>query len=105
MTLTNVRRSDPITSVEAAEKAKKLASQDYVRHVMRTSGPFTDQELVQFYDDDVMAWRFGTFSPERLRTARHELTGEDKEIHFAGYYRLTTRNRRAQVWASKEQDA
>ena len=104
MTLTTSRRTDLITSVEAGSRAKKLASQDYVRHVMRTSGPYADHELVAFYEDDIMAWRFGRFSPQRLRTARHELT-EAGEIEATGYFHLTPSNFRAHVWQTKEQDA
>lgn len=105
MTLTNARRTDPVTSKDAGRRAKKLAAQEYVRQTMRVFGPMADHELVEFYADDILAYRYGNFTPQRLRTARHELTGDDKEIEFTGIYRLTDRNRRAQVWQTKEHNA
>lgn len=98
------RRHDYVTSHEAVDSNDIAASSAYVLHVIRTFGPLADHELVHHYDNDITSWRYGTFTPQRLRTARSELTHAGY-IEATGIYRLTESKRRAIVWASKEQDA
>ena len=85
-----VRKSDPVTSHEAADSNQVALSQAAVLTIFRTSEPLADFEL-----QDRLA---GRWSPERIRTARHELS-EAGVLTFTGYYHLTPRGRRAQVWA------
>jgi len=82
------RRSDPITSHEAADTNDVHGSQVAVLLTLAASGPLADHELVA---------RIGFYSPSRVRTARHELA-ESGLVEFAGIYRLTAGKRRTQVW-------
>lgn len=94
------RRSDPITSHEAADSTqdKVAASRAFVLYLLRETGPVADHELVAAAQDlYVRLPEVQKFSPSRLRTARHELAEEDKVIE-TGYYHLTESGRRAVVW-------
>ena len=92
-----VRLTNPITSHEAADSNNIAASARYVVEVLRVFGPLVDHELVRFHESDRNASRYGTFTPQRLRTARHELT-EQGLVEDTGYYHMTDSNRRARVW-------
>lgn len=59
------RATDPVTSDLAAEGVDLAGSQARVLHLLTENGPLADFELVE--KDG------GTFTPQRLRTARHEL--------------------------------
>lgn len=84
------RKSDPVTSHESADSNQVALSQAAVLTIFRTSEPLADFEVQQKLA--------GRYSPERIRTARHELA-EAGVLTFTGYYHLTPRGRRAQVWA------
>lgn len=97
----NTRRPDPTTSHEAADTNDTAESRRNVLRLLIIAGPLADHELVDMYE--VMVARHGSgqwkqFTPQRLRTARAELT-ETGAVEFTGIYRLTPTNRRAQVWA------
>jgi len=82
------RRSDPLTSHEAADTNDVHGSQVSVLLTLSMSGPLADHELVE---------RIKDYSPSRVRTARSELV-EMGMVEFTGFYRLTAGNRRTQVW-------
>lgn len=94
------RRADPTTSHEAADTNDIAASSAEVLWLLKSSGPMADHELIAAHDADY-GWSepgFRHFTPQRLRTARAELT-ESGAVEFTGIYRLTPSGRRAQVWA------
>ena len=82
------RRSDPVTSHEAADSNDVHGSQVSVLLILSMSGPLADHELVE---------RIKDYSPSRVRTARHEMQ-EAGLIEYAGFDRLTAGKRRTQVW-------
>lgn len=95
-----VRRSDPITSHEAADSTsnKVAASRAFVLYLLRETGPVADHELVAAAQDLYKRLpEIQKFSPSRLRTARHELADADKVVE-TGYFHLTESGRRAVVW-------
>jgi hypothetical protein len=62
------RRTDPITSHEAADTNDVAASRQYVMFMAIEHGAMTDHQMIK------RAKRAGSFfSESRLRTARHEL--------------------------------
>lgn len=93
------RRSDPITSHEAADSNDVYPSQTYVFDLLWLLGPSTDHELVAAAEKDFkehpeqVAW-----TPQRLRSARSELAGRGLVVHPEGEYRPSPSGRRAQVW-------
>ena len=92
------RSTDPTTSVNAGRSVKVAHSQGYVAASLAVFGPMADHELVEFHAEDHMGRRaYGTFSPQRLRSARAELV-EQGRVEFAGIYRLTDSGRNARVW-------
>lgn len=94
------RRTDPVTSHEAADstQSKAAASRDFVLYLLRDLGPMADHELVDAADLlNARLPETPRFSPSRLRTARHELT-EAGKVTDLGIFRLTVSRRRAQVW-------
>ena len=93
------RKSDPTTSHQAADSNNVQHSVDYVHSLLAHYGPLADHELVQRADheSDLCGDNVVTYSPSRLRTARNTLT-QAGVVEFAGIYRLTATNRRAQVW-------
>ena len=96
----NVRRTDPISSHEAADSVQSKAAQsrDFVLYLLRDIGPASDHELVDAADLlNARLPETPRFSPSRLRTARHELA-RDGVVTDTGYFHLTGSGRRAQVW-------
>ena len=86
-----VRRSDPVTSHEAADLANLSKPRNWVLYVL-SCGPLADHEVV------LLASSFHQpFTPQRIRTARAELTRMGL-VEKSGIYRLTENNRRAIVW-------
>lgn len=84
------RTTDPETSIEAAESVSGAESQRAVYAALCG----VDFGLADFELEQRLA---GRFSPERIRTARHELT-EQGRVEFTGAFHLTPANRRARVW-------
>jgi hypothetical protein len=84
------RRTDPETSVEAGRSVSGAESQRAVLAALRA----VDFGLADF---ELEARLWGRFSPERIRTARHELEVAGR-VEFSGVYRLTRSRRRARVW-------
>jgi hypothetical protein len=97
-----VRKSDPITSHQAADSNDISGSARYVLEALRVFGPFADHELVEFYEAEkhkplIVRHYGGPFTPQRLRTARHELT-EQGVVEATGYFHITPSGRKANVW-------
>jgi hypothetical protein len=94
-----VRNTDPLTSHAAADTNDIAASSRFVLYALKGAGPLADHELVALHDrtQPFVQEYFGTFTPQRLRTARHELT-EIGMIEATGYFRLTPSGRKANVW-------
>lgn len=95
------RFTDPVTSHEAADSNTDLVkmSRTFVANLLDLSGPLADHELVEKAEAAYRAWPDAPhWTPQRLRTARHELT-ELGVVEDTGIYRLTPSNRRAKVWA------
>jgi hypothetical protein len=86
------RRSDPATSHVADVKVSGAESQRAVYAALAA----VDFGLADFELEQRLA---GRFSPERIRTARHELT-EAGRVEFTGVYRMTRSRRRARVWSA-----
>ena len=86
------RTSDPSTSHEAAMSVSGAESQRAVYAALCG----VDFGLADFELEQRLA---GRFSPERIRTARHELT-EAGRVEFTGVYRMTRSRRRARVWSA-----
>ena len=85
------RRSDPVTSHESADLANLSKPRNWVLYVL-SCGPLADHEVV------LLASSFHQpFTPQRIRTARAELTRLGL-VEESGIYRLTENNRRAIVW-------
>lgn len=84
------RTTDPETSVEAAQSVSGAESQRAVYAALAG----VDFGLADFELEQRLA---GRFSPERIRTARHELTLAGR-VQFTGVYRMTRSRRRARVW-------
>lgn len=94
------RLSDPDTSHEAADSTtnKRAASQAEVIRILTEFHMLADHQIVQAHQ--AIQERIGEdpkFSPQRLRTARHELV-EFGLVKFTGLYTLTPSGRRARVW-------
>lgn len=96
------RRSDPVTSHEAADSTTNSIhfSQVYVYDTLRWHGPFADHELVEFHEDEAAHAPYNVpqkYSASRLRSARAELV-EQGRVVFTGEFVLTDSGRRAKVW-------
>lgn len=95
------RRSDHVTSHEAADSNNVDASIGAVLATLRAEGPMTDEQLVLAMEV-AAAWdRVPAFTQQRIRTARASLVKRGL-VRMAGYYRLTATRRRAQVWEVSE---
>lgn len=97
------RRSDPVTSQEAADSLANLdslrASQQAVLVLLQNTGGMADHLLVELYDlwqEDVPT--IPTQSPSGLRTRRKELT--TMGLVYEKGYTYTASGRRAIVWAA-----
>ena len=86
------RRTDPVTSHEAADHNDVENSLGLVLSALRAFGPSADHELVALLGQS-------GFTPQRLRTARAALV-ERGLVGESGTYRLTAYNRRAIVWSA-----
>lgn len=85
------RKSDPVTSHAAADSNKNpTQSRALVLAVLTEKGPLADHELVEHLS-------YAYMTPQRIRTARHELV-ERGDVENAGYTRKTATNRNAVVW-------
>lgn len=84
------RTTDPETSVDAGNAVSGAESQRAVYAALAA----VDFGLADFELEQRLA---GRFSPERIRTARHELTLAGR-VQFTGVYRMTRSRRRARVW-------
>jgi hypothetical protein len=82
------RRTDPLESHAAADTNNVAASQLTVLDLLAEYGAMADHEMVT---------KSAEFTPQRLRTARHELT-EMGLTEATGYFRLTASGRKANVW-------
>lgn len=92
---TRARLTDPITSHEAAEGLDINRSQTLVLARARTvTDPFTDLQLEQSFATDPPPGP--RLSPQRIRSARHELHARGL-IDFTGYTRPSTGRRRC-LW-------
>lgn len=93
------RRSDPTTSHEAADSNDLAESSAYVLLLLFAHGPLADHELTMKAAGDMSRYLPGViaYTPQRLRTARHELV-ESGHVVDTGIYRLTASRRRAKVW-------
>lgn len=97
----DVRATDPVTSHQARDTitAAGLAeSQAEVIAILRINGPLPDHDIAAMHDfraaRGVATHRF---TPQRLRTARHELTELGFIVQTPGEARTET-GRRAAVW-------
>lgn len=91
----DARTTDPSTSHEAADSADRNGAKFVVR-LLLDGKPMADHEMVAEFERFLGSWPI-KYTPQRLRTARHELT-DSHVIEFTGIYRLTPSGRRAQVW-------
>ena len=90
------RRTDPVTSHEAADTNDVSKSIGWVLDTL-ARGPLADHELV------LMGTACGLpFTGQRLRTARAALVAAGL-VEASGLYRLTKSNRRAIVWQLSEE--
>ena len=89
-----VRSTDPDTSWEAAASITPAALSDLQKWVLATltAKAMTDGELV---DASLHAGRYAT--PQRIRTARKELTDAGR-VEWSGLCSLTTYSRKTQIW-------
>lgn len=85
-----VRKSDPVTSHEAADSNNVSKSHGALLTYMRVSGP-----IAQGQAEDAL---YGQFSPSRVRSAFSELEALGK-VKRTDQFRLTPSGRRAQVWS------
>ncbi|QDZ15813.1 hypothetical protein [Humibacter ginsenosidimutans] len=84
------RLTDPITSHEAADSVDIWPSHQAVLDQLEIAGAegMTQPELIA---------ALPYMSDSRVRSAVGELAAEGKVV-FAGFYRMTPRGRRSQVW-------
>lgn len=94
-----VRRTDPVTSHEAADSNNVPASQTYVFDLLYLSGPCADHELVAKAEAEFRAHPMSaSWTPQRIRSARSELVGRGLVRAVEGVFRPGPSGRRAQVW-------
>lgn len=80
------RRSDPVESHEAADRADTAASRRAVLAIL-ADGPLSDEQVHA---------RQSVFTPERMRTARKELERQGRVVE-AGEG-VTSKGRRCKTW-------
>lgn len=92
------RRTDPTTSVDAGRDADLRDSQREVLWLFESHAgrDFADHELV-----DLAQQTGSTYSAQRIRSARAELTELGRIVQVEGEYRKT-KTKRARVWALPE---
>jgi hypothetical protein len=93
-----VRRSDPITSHEAADSNNLAESSAVVLALMRLNAPMGMADWEIFHDHQLEG---GKYTEQRLRTARHELV-ESGQIEDSGDTTVTMRGRKCTVWRLTE---
>lgn len=93
------RRSDPLTSHEAADSNNTAASRREVVEVLTWAAcDLSDEAIVSAHERRFLGGRVGVrFTPSRLRTARHELA-EAGVVVEVGEARTRT-GRRCKTWA------
>lgn len=70
------RNTDPITSHEAAQVARKSTARDDVLLILREHGPLHDRGIEILHDAYVQKGLMAYKSGQRLRTARAELVDD-----------------------------
>jgi hypothetical protein len=93
------RRTDPITSHEAADSNDVTRSIGWVLSLLHNVGPLADHEI-----EAAARRRDVRFTGQRLRTARAALVRQGK-ITNSGDSRTTPNGRRAVVWGLVEKEA
>jgi hypothetical protein len=100
-----VRRTDPRTSVDAADSITEETvadSKDEVLYLLASYGPMADHELVAKHERETYLHpEYRRYSQQRLRTARNELTVQGKVSDVGGT--LTPSGRHAIIWALTEE--
>lgn len=91
------RRTDSLTSHAAADSNDVHGSRAVVLDAFHQHRFFADFELEQFLAGS-------GFTPQRLRTARHDLT-EAGHLEFAGMTRTTPSGRQARVFTLRKDAA
>lgn len=87
------RRTDLVTSHEAADTNDVSKSIGLVLQILTEQGPLADHEIEVW-----ASLHYGSdFTGQRLRTARKALVKKSM-VAATGIYRLTANNRRANVW-------
>ncbi len=86
------RRTDPLTSHEAADLNDVTASIGAVLDTLTQYGPKADHEL-----HELMEYLGYPYTGQRIRTARASLVDRGL-VRDAGYFHLTRRGRRTVVW-------
>ena len=100
-----VRRTDPATSVDAADSITEetLAdSKDEVLYLLASYGPLADHELIEHHGREVRLFGVRQWSPSRLRTARNELQVQGKVREVGGT--KTPSGRHAILWALEDEE-
>ena len=70
------RHTDPATSHEAAQVARKSTAREDVLRILREHGPLHDRGIEILHDAYVQKGLMVAKSPQRLRTARAELVDD-----------------------------
>lgn len=92
-----VRRTDPITSHQAADSNDVRDSRAVVLAAFHERHHFADHELVEFLSAT-------SYTPQRIRTARSELS-HDGVLELAGYTTTTPSGHAARVWTLRKDAA
>lgn len=87
------RRTDPVTSHEAADTSDVTKSIGLVLQILTERGMLADHEIETW----ALVHYKSEFTGQRLRSARAALV-ERGQVKASGIFRLTKRNRRAIVW-------
>ena len=77
MTTTYARTTDPVTSHEAARVATRSNAKTVVLAILKKHGPLHDDGILTIHNEMVRKGLTTARSPQRLRTARHELCDEN----------------------------
>lgn len=88
------RRTDPLTSHEAADSSNVITPRLWVLMTLTEHGPLADHEIENRSIREAL-----TYTPQRLRTARAELV-EMGMVEATGKFRKTRTGHDANVWAA-----
>lgn len=89
---TKYRRTDPLTSAEAAHSVRRIrSSQEAILKLLDEKGPMTDQQIFAFQEINLL------MSPSGARTRRDELVKAGL-VRDSGALAKTKANRRTIVW-------